>query len=136
MNRREQREAAFMLLFEREFNSDISALEFYQTEIENREYEDTDYIRHVFFGVEKEKARLDEQADKYFRNWKRNRISAVSASIIRLAGYEMNFMEDIPRNVSINEGIELSKKFDEDKAKNFVNGVLNAIAKELDEKDE
>ena len=52
-------------------------------------------------------------------------------SLIRLAAYEMMFIEDIPSRVSINEAIELSKKYDEEKAYSFVNGVLNGISVEL-----
>ena len=51
-------------------------------------------------------------------------------AIIRLAAYEIMFCEDIPPRVSINEAIELSKKYDDEKAYSFVNGVLNALASE------
>ena len=58
----------------------------------------------------------------------------MSRSILRLATYEMLYCEDIPANVSINEGVELCKKFDEEKAKPFINGVLNAIKDEIEGK--
>ena len=53
---------------------------------------------------------------------------------MRLATYEMLYCEDIPLNVSINEGIELCKEFDEEKAKAFVNGVLNGVKEEIEGK--
>ena len=63
--------------------------------------------------------------------WKISRLSVVTASILRLATYEMLYCADIPVNVSMNEAIELAKKFDDEKARGFVNGVLNAIAKKV-----
>ena len=58
-------------------------------------------------------------------------MSRVSRSVIRLCVYEMIYIDSIPVNVSLNEAVELSKKYDEDKARPFVNGVLNAIKDEL-----
>lgn len=130
MNRREERETAFYLIFERGFNTDISAEDFYNGELDERKIDDTDYIRKVFFGTEEKKSELDAAVEKYFMNWKRNRISRVSEAILRLAAYEIIYCNDIPSKVSINEAIELSKKFDDEKTKTFVNGVLNALAKE------
>lgn len=130
MNRREERETAFYLIFERAFNTDISAEDFYNGELDERKIDDTDYIRKVFFETEEKKSELDAAVEKYFMNWKRNRISRVSEAILRLAAYEIIYCNDIPSRVSINEAIELSKKFDDEKTKTFVNGVLNALAKE------
>jgi N utilization substance protein B len=62
--------------------------------------------------------------------WKKERVSLVSMAILRLGAYEILYREDIPAKVSINECIELSKKYDDEKTYIFVNGVLNAIAKE------
>ena len=66
--------------------------------------------------------------------WKRERVSVTSTAILRLGVYELMFCEDIPAKVTINEGIELSKKFDDEKAYIFVNGVLNAAADKLGKK--
>ena len=65
-----------------------------------------------------------------FTGWKKQRLSPVTRALVRLAGYEMMFMEDVPGKVSINEAIELSKKYDDEKTYSFINGVLNALAKE------
>ncbi len=135
MNRREARDLAFSILFERSFNTDADAEKFYADAIENRECADDGYVRQIFFGVEEKHAELDAVADKHFANWKRNRISSVSAAILRLAVYEILYT-DIPNKVSINEAIELSKKYDDEKTKTFINGVLNAVAKEAEAKNE
>ena len=130
MNRRDARELAFSLIFEREFNREEPIENFFSNTVEFRETETDEYVKNVFFGVEENRDEIDKIADKYFENWKRNRISNVTEAIIRLAVYEMMYT-DIPSRVSINEAIELSKKFDEEKAKNFINGVLNSVAKEI-----
>ena len=77
---------------------------------------------------------LDELINRHAHGWKTSRISKVSRSILRLATFEMLYCEDIPLNVSINEGIELCKEFDEEKAKAFVNGVLNGVKEEIEGK--
>lgn len=130
MNRREARNAAFSIIFEREFNREKPIEEFYLFALEAREIEEDPYIREVVFGTDEKIGELDSVADKYFHNWKRGRISNVCAAILRLATYELLYMDSIPSAVTINEAIELSKKYDDDKAKNFINGVLNSIAAE------
>ena len=62
-------------------------------------------------------------------DWKLSRISKMDLAILKLAIYEIKF-SDVPYKVSINEAVELAKKYGEDKSKNFVNGVLASIVKE------
>jgi DNA polymerase III alpha subunit (gram-positive type) len=64
---------------------------------------------------------------------KKDRVSPVSISILRLAAYEIMFIEDIPARVSLNEAIELAKKYDDEKSYAFVNGVLNALIKAVEQ---
>ena len=77
---------------------------------------------------------IDECIEKCLVGWKKNRLSLVSMALLRLAVYEMMFVSDIPFKVSINEAIELSKKYDDDKAFMLINGALNAAADALNEK--
>ena len=77
---------------------------------------------------------LDEAVEKNSTGWKKERISPVSMAILRLACYEIMFMEDIPARVSINEAVELAKKYDDEKSYSFVNGVLNAVATQYEKK--
>lgn len=65
------------------------------------------------------------------KNWKLSRISKVSLSILRVAVYELKYMDDVPTNVSINEAVELAKQYANEDDYSFINGVLGAIAKEL-----
>lgn len=128
--RRKEREEAFFLLFESEFDPSRAREEICDTAKNAREVEITPYIADVLSGVEAHKAELDALIEKHSNGWKRDRISSVAAAVMLLAAYEILYRKDIPVNVSLNEAVELMKKFDEEKARIFVNGVLNAIAKE------
>lgn len=130
MNRKEARENAFLLLYEGVSKKDESAEEILQKATEERELAINDYVKDVFFGVYQNAEALESVIAKNLVGWKKERVSLVSMAILRLGAYEILYREDIPPKVSINECIELSKKYDDEKTYIFVNGVLNAIAKE------
>lgn len=134
MNRRLARENAFILIFESIFKQDEVAEEIFlkATEIRGLEYDD--YVKRVFFGSHENASVIDAAVEKHLVGWKSERVSPVSKALIRLAAYEIIFDSDIPARVSINEAIELSKKYDDEKSYAFVNGVLNALAAEYSEK--
>ena len=131
MNRKTARENAFILLFEKFIKQDETAEEIFTKATEVRELECDDYVKRVFFGSMENSVILNETIDKCLVGWKKERVSYVSRAILMLSSYELSFMEDIPVKVSINEAIELSKKYDDDKAFMFVNGVLNAVKNEI-----
>ena len=131
MNRREAREAVFQLLFETEFKTDEAREAIFALSTDNREVENDPYIHSAYFGVCEHLEEIDALINAHAKGWKTSRISKVSRSILRLCVYEMMFCEDIPSSVSINEAVELCKRFDEEKARAFVNGVLNSIKDEL-----
>lgn len=131
MNRTEAREAVFELLFETEFRTEEAAEEIFGSSTENREIEVNDYIRNAYFGVIEHLAEIDEMITRHSRGWKVTRIAPVTRSILRLAIFEMLYCKDIPETVSINEAIELCKKFDHEKARAFLNGVLNGAKDEI-----
>ena len=131
MNRKTARENAFILIFENLIKNDETAEEIYTKAIEERSLECDDYVKCVFFGYYENARAIGECIDKCLVGWKRERVSIASTAILRLATYELMFMEDIPAKVSINEAIEIAKKYDDEKAYSFVNGVLNAVAEEL-----
>ena len=86
-------------------------------------------IQTVFEGVQVSLAELDELIGKYSEGWASDRISKTSLSILRLSVYEMKNLDDVPVNVSINEAVELAKKYDDDAAPAFINGILNTLSK-------
>ena len=130
MNRRQEREEAFLMLFEAEFDKERSVEDIYLQAKEAREVEDSEYVRQVLEGVIAHRESLDALIAKHSHGWRRERISNVAGAALLLACYEMLYMEDIPFRVSINEALELMKKYDEEKAKVFVNGVLNAVSRD------
>ena len=132
MNRKEARENAFLLLYEGVCKKDESAEEIFQKATEERDLDVNDYVKDVFFGAYSHFDELETAISKNLVGWKKERVSLVSMAILRLGAYELLYRDDIPEKVSINECIELSKKYDDEKTYVFVNGVLNAIAKDKD----
>ena len=134
MQRKTARENAFLLIFESVCKVDETAEEIFSKATELRGLEYDEYVKDTFFGSCENKESIDAAIEKHLTGWKKNRISSVSMAVLRLAAYEMLYLSDIPAKVSINEAVELSKKFDEEKSYSFVNGVLNALAAEIDKK--
>jgi len=134
MNRKTARENAFILLFELASKADETAEEIFDKATNIRELEVDEFVKRVFFGVNENLVVIDKCIADSLVGWKAARLSTVSKSVTRLAVYELMFLEDIPAKVSINEAIELSKKYDDEKAYMLVNGVLNAAAEALGRK--
>ena len=135
IKRREARELVIGLLFETEFKDGEDVKSVYALSCENREIPEDEYIKRAYFGVCENKEQIDTLIGKHARGWKTSRLSKLSRSVLRLSVYEMLFEESIPKSVSINEAVELTKKFDDPKAKAFVNGVLNSVKNELESSD-
>ena len=131
MKRKEAREQVVALLFETEFKTDENIEAVFAVSVENREIPADDYIKRAYFGVYENQERIDGLLGAHSNGWKTHRLSRLSRSVMRLAVYEMLF-EEIPYSVSINEAIELTKKYDDPKARAFVNGVLNSVKNELE----
>ncbi len=127
MTRRELRENVFMMLFRVEFHEEGEMTEqfgMFTDEVENVKEEDSAYINHKCQDIIEKLPQIDEVINASTTGWKTSRMSKVDLTIIRLAVYEMKFEEDIPTKVSINEAVELAKKYGADDSAAFVNGVL------------
>lgn len=127
--RSEARAEAFKLVFQAEVNGDD--LEFLISEmLENNpgSEQNIDYIRAVVFGVSKKSDELKADICEHLSGgWKIERISKVSLALLKLAIYEIKYMDDIPPKVSVNEAVELDKKYDEPDNSAFINGVLGGF---------
>lgn len=132
MTRKEAREAVFQLLFETEFRGEEDPCQILALSEESREIAMNAYVREVYFGVLEHREEIDEMIVRHSNGWKPARISPVSRSAIRLCIYEMLYREDIPSAVSLNEAIELVKKYDDEKMRAFVNGLLNGAKNEIE----
>ena len=82
-------------------------------------------------GTVEHRDAIDEHIKKHAKNWEFHRIAAVDRNIMRLAIYEMLFREDIPPIVSINEAVDIAKKFSTQDSGKFVNGILDKVRSEL-----
>lgn len=89
-----------------------------------------EYVKRVVKGIEENKDSLDKEIEKYLRNWTLNRLPKVDAAILRICTYEFLYEQDIPEKVSINEAIELAKKYSSEKSAPFINGVLGNMIKD------
>lgn len=129
MTRKQAREEVFILIFEKAFNDD-SVSDILELAIEAREIEPDDYIKDVFFGVFDNLETIDNTISENAVGWSIKRISKTALSILRLAIYEMKFVESIPVSVSINEAVELAKKYATKEDASFINGILSTVAKQ------
>lgn len=93
-----------------------------------------EYIRRLVSGVAEHGAELDAYIAKYAVGWQFARIPLVSSAIMRVAMYEILYMPDIPNNASINEAVEIAKKYETPETVKFINGILGSfVRKELPE---
>ena len=123
MKRQEAREQAFLLIFESGFkNEPIDEL--IDVALESRKIKMNTFSKRLLEGVNRHKNEIDSIIEKNSIGWKKNRISKVAISIMRLAVYEMMYERDIPESVSINEAVEITKKYSTKDESSFVNGVL------------
>ncbi|MBT2574476.1 transcription antitermination factor NusB [Bacillus sp. ISL-51] len=130
MKRRTAREKALQALFQIDV-SDIAPNEAITHALDE---EKTDsFFEELVYGVIEHQVQLDEMISGHLVNWKLDRIANVDRAILRLAVYEMVYADDIPANVSLNEAIELAKRFGDDKAAKFVNGVLSNIKTDIEQ---
>lgn len=124
------RESALQILYQLEVGKDD--LSVVLNDYWNREDVDKsvrEFADSLAAGTRKNLAKIDEVISKYADNWEIKRMAVVDKNILRLATYELLFVKDIPPKVSINEAIDLAKRYGDDKSSKFVNGVLDKIKK-------
>ena len=132
--RRAAREAVLALLFETEYHEDEAPEAILNRAAEARDVDVKDnYLRKEYYAIMEHIREIDALLGRHAKGWRTDRLSRVSRAILRLGAYEVVFAEKIPAPVAINEAVELAKKYDDPKARSFINGVLNAIKKELED---
>jgi N utilization substance protein B len=92
-----------------------------------KDKEITAFVRKIVQGTLEKREVIDALLSKYTDNWNLNRMAVLDRNILRFSTYELLFMEDIPPKVSINESINLAKKYSLEESGKFVNGVLDKI---------
>lgn len=127
MNRIQQREQAFFLIFQNQFKANLGedSVSLYSENVE----EVGEYAKELYDGVTEKADELDEIISSYSNGWKLNRIPKVNLSILRLAVYEMKYVESVPDSVAINEAVELAKKYSGKEDSSFINGILGSFSR-------
>ena len=131
MTRREIRENVFMMLFRVEFHDQADfdeQIALFEDELASLNEKDMLYIKEKCNGIFEKINEIDAAVNEVSTGWKTSRMGKVDLSIIRLAVYEIKYEDDIPLKVSINEAVELAKKFGTDDSPAFVNGILAKFA--------
>ena len=132
MQRSAMRELAFQLIYgiEIQKGTDKDTLEMFFENNEITEQEVKDYLKKITEGLEEHKTEINELVVHNLKqNWSLNRVSKINLSLIKLAIFEMLYL-DLPYKVAINEVIELSKKYADDQSPVFINGILASVVKE------
>ncbi len=137
MSRRLARKKAFLCIYQFEFNKDFdidteynSIMEFDDEEItlgENLSDNDKTFLMHEISGTIQNLEEIDKIISENANKWTFERLNKIDVAILRLAIYEILFMEDIPKSVSVNEAVELAKEFGSDDSFSFVNGLLRKV---------
>lgn len=128
VTRREARELAFVLLFEKTF-TDETVPEIVEKAKEAREVEADAFATRVAAGAADKLDELDALIEPALLNWSKERLTRVALTVLRLAVYEMKFEDETPVSVAINEAVEIAKKFGGAEDASFINGVLGTIAR-------
>lgn len=129
MKRSESREQAFILVFERSFR-DESIDEIIEQAVIGRSLEVDDYAYQLASSVCGHIIELNMVIERYSKKWKLNRMSRVALSILRMSLWEIDNIETVPVGASINEAVELAKKYGNADDFSFVNGVLGAYVRD------
>ncbi|NLJ90894.1 MAG: transcription antitermination factor NusB [Clostridiales bacterium] len=142
MTRRQAREHLFIMLFRKEFHKkeelleqvdlyfesskDLGEddLEAYEKELKGFRDKDIEELRSKFSKILEKLDEIDETISSISTGWNLNRMGKVDLTVMRIAVYEIKFDETIPDVVSVNEAVEIAKKFGEETSGSFVNGVL------------
>lgn len=131
MTRREAREQAFMVLFEKSFSVDLSIREIINTAEEAELIKINNFANSLLVSVENNAEAIDRIIEENSRGWTIQRLPKVSLAVLRLAIGEIIFSEDVPAGVAVNEAVELMKKYGTNEDASYVNGVLGTVAKAL-----
>lgn len=128
-NKRKSREQAFIILFEKSFNAELSVDEIMdiavETEVISKDKMTADIVKKAEEHIEE----IDAVIERNLKGWSKQRISKVSLALLRMAVCEIKYFDKVPVGVSINEAVEICKVYGSDEDKGFVNGILGSISR-------
>lgn len=131
--RSEARQAAFTQVFQmKQHREEMDVIMQYMLEEKPECNDNLGYITAVVNGVKEYEQEIEDTISAHLKKgWTLSRISKVSAAVMKVAVYEMKYVDDVPPKVAINEAVELVKKYGAEEDPVFVNGVLGSVMKEL-----
>lgn len=137
MSRKKARDNAFKCIYELEFIKDKNLNDILNNcyEENNNSKEEKDYIQMVLEGVKANLEKIDSIILSKLKNWSLDRIAKIDLAILRLAIYEIIYVDSIPNKVSANEAVELAKTYGNNDSKSFVNGVIAKVIEDKEEED-
>ena len=128
MSRRDAREKAFMLLYQLEIQKgdeedQLTAF------IEDREVNtaEIEYMKQLVLGVREHLGDLDGRFAPFLKRWTKERLPKIDLTILRLAVFEMFYIDDVPQNVAISEAVLLCKKYSSEESRSYINAVLGRL---------
>ena len=128
MKRRTAREKALQALFQIDMN-EAKPEEAMENILQGAPVDP--YLSELVHGTSKNLKEIDEIISNHLENWSVKRLAKVELNILRLAVYELNYVQDVPANVVINEALEISKRFADERSSKFINGVLSKIKENI-----
>jgi N utilization substance protein B len=136
LSRRLAREKAMQILFQIDVGNTDRDLAFQSVfDEKSLSNKDREYIKSLVDGICSSLDIIDQYIQSFAFDWNLERLANVDRNILRIAMYEMKFLaNEIPRNVSINEAVELAKKFSTMESGKYVNGILDRFKKQLEQK--
>ena len=132
-DKRKSREQAFIILFEKSFNTELSIDEILniaiETEVITKDKMTADLVKKADEHIDE----IDSVIERNLKGWSKQRISKVSLAILRMSVCEMKYFDKVPVGVSINEAVEICKVYGSDEDKGFINGILGSISREKED---
>ena len=129
MTRREAREQAFIVLFEKIFDNESTITEIVATAKEAELIKINSFAENTLNAVEEHFSEIDEVVEANSQDWTLARLPKVTLAILRLAVAEIKYIDDVPNGVAVNEAVELAKKYGTNEDASFINGILGTIVK-------
>lgn len=129
MTRTEAREQAFMVLFEKIFDSESTLTEIIENAHETELLKINGFAENLLKTVEDNSEEIDSVISNNSEGWTTERLPKVSLAILRLAVCEIKYIDEVPNGVAINEAVELAKKYGTNEDASFINGILGAVVR-------
>ena len=130
--RRKSRECALQVLFQLNITKQeaVKALSQFQEHFSS-DGEADEFLKRLVLGVLEHRQELDRLIEQYSENWRLDRINIIERNVLRMALFELLYCEEIPPKVSINEAIDLGKRYGSGDSGGFINGILDRIQNEV-----